>query len=93
MQKESDLLSAFVQRTNPRAEIDVPVLGHNNVRFFDGRMVSISQAGGLCLLNTPLVQLGDKLKLHIKAKDSSSPSFNVECEVVRKNFSKQRSNT
>lgn len=93
MQKESDLLSAFVQRTNPRAEIDVPVLGHNNIRFFDGRMVSVSQAGGLCLLNTPLVQLGDKLKLHIKAKDSSSASFNVECEVVRKNFSKQRLNS
>lgn len=93
MQKESDLLSAFVTRTKARVEIDIPVLGHNSIRFFDGRLVSVSESGGLCLLNTPLIQLGDQLKLHIKTKDSSETSFNIECEVIRKNFSKQRLNS
>jgi PilZ domain/GYF domain 2 len=92
LQKDSDFLAAFVKRTNPRTETQLPVIGHNNIRFFDGTLISISEAGGLCLLNTPLIQLGDQLKIHVKPKDQSGPSFNVECEVIRKNFSKQRLN-
>ncbi len=93
LQKDSDLLSAFAKRTNPRTDIEIPLIGHNNIRFFDGTLVSVSEAGGLCLLNTPLIQLSDKIKLHIKAKDQSSPAFNVEGEIIRKNFSKQRLNS
>ena len=92
-EKDSDLVSAFIERRSARKEIDIALLGHNTIRFFDGKCVSISESGGLCLLNTPLVQVGDQLKLHFKAKDSSSPAFNVEAEVVRKNFSKQRLNS
>ncbi len=92
LQKDSDLLSAFAKRTNPRTEIDIPVVGHNNIRFFDGTLVSVSAAGGLCLFNTPLIQLSDKIKLHIKAKDQASTAFNLEGEIIRKNFSKQRLN-
>jgi hypothetical protein len=92
LQKDSDLLSAFAKRTNPRTETNIPLMGHNHIRFFDGSLVSVSEAGGLCLLNTPLIQLGDQIKLHIKSKDQHSPAFNVECEVIRKNFSKQRLN-
>jgi hypothetical protein len=92
LQSDSDLLSAFAKRTNPRTETNIPIMGHNYVRFFDGSLVSVSELGGLCLLNTPLIQLSDKIKLHIKAKDQHSHPFNVECEVIRKNFSKQRLN-
>lgn len=97
MQKESELLNAFVQRTNPRADVSIPILGHNNIRFFDGTLVSVSEAGGLCLLNSPLIQIGDQLKLHIKgdlvgASDNNT-SFNIEAEVIRKNYSKQRLNS
>ena len=54
--------------------------------------------GALCLLNTPLVQVGDLLKIHIKTNglntgDQPSVSFNIEAEVIRKNFSKQRLNS
>jgi hypothetical protein len=93
LQNDSDLLSAFAKRANPRTETEIPVLGHNNIRFFDGTLVSISEAGGLCLLNTPLIQLSDKVKLHFKSKDQSSPAFNVEGEIIRKNFSKRRLNS
>jgi len=100
LQKDSDLISAFIKRTNPRTDIQAPVIGHNNIRFFDGTMVSISEAGGLCLLNTPLIQLSDKIKLHFKSslskhsiKGLSSPAFNIEGEIIRKNFSKQRINS
>ncbi len=92
LQKDSELLNAFAKRTNPRTDTNIPVIGHNNIRFFDGTLVSISEAGGLCLLNTPLIQLGDQLKIHVKSKAQSGPAFNVECEVIRKNFSKQRLN-
>ncbi len=90
LQKESEFLGAFTKRTNPRVELDIPVLGHNNIRFFDGKLVSVSEVGGLCLLNTPLIQVGDALKLHVKAPNVG---FNVEAEIIRKNFSKQRLNS
>ncbi len=93
LQKESDYLSTFMKRKNERAEVKIPLLGHNTVRFFDGELVSVSEMGGLCLLNTPLVQIGDLLKLHIKAKDQQEFAFNIEAEVIRKNFSKQRLNS
>ena len=33
------------------------------------------------------------VKLHVKALDSSKMAFNIEAEVIRKNFSKQRLNS
>lgn len=93
IEKESDVASAFFQRKNIRVNVNVPILGHNHIRFFDGQLVSVSKAGGLCLINSPLVQVGDKLKIHFKQDEKNSVAFNVECEVVRKNFSKQRLNS
>lgn len=93
LQKESELLSAFIRREHARQEIEVPLLGHNHQRFFDGHMVSISSVGALCLFNSPLIQVGDRLKLHIKSSPENSAPFNVEGEVLRKNFSKQRVNS
>jgi len=91
--KDSDLADAFFQRKNIRVNVNVPILGHNHIRFFDGQLISVSKAGGLCLINSPLVQVGDKLKVHFKSDEHHSVVFNVECEVVRKNFSKQRLNS
>lgn len=93
LKEETELQTAFIPRQNKRVEVTAPILGHNNVRFFDGQVVSVSEAGALCLINSPLVQVGDKLKLHIKSGTNSSASFNVEAEVVRKNFSKNRLNS
>lgn len=92
LQSESEYAKSFIPRKTTRAEVKIPLLGHNSTRFFDGELVSISENGGMCLINSPLVQVGDRLKLHIKPKDEESRSFNVEAEVIRKNFSKQRLN-
>lgn len=92
LQKESELVSAFIKREHTRQGVNVPLLGHNHQRFFDGEVVSISAVGALVLLNSPLIQVGDKLKIHLKSNDETKP-FNVECEVIRKNFSKQRLNS
>jgi hypothetical protein len=89
---ESELQSAFIKRTSSRIEKTVPLIGHNSIRFFDGEIVSISESGALCLLNSPLVQVGDQVKLHIKLGSSEETSFNVEAEIIRKNFSKKRLN-
>jgi hypothetical protein len=92
LQKESEFVDSFIKRDKPRLDVDIPLLGHNSIRFFDGKVTSISESGALCLLNTPLVQVGDLIKIHIKAKDESGVAFNIEAEVIRKNFSKQRLN-
>jgi hypothetical protein len=84
---------AFVQRKNPRIQTQVEILGHNNIRFFDGTLTSISSAGGLCLINTPLVQVGDKIKIHLKSKSNLESPFNVEGVIIRKNFSQDRLNS
>ncbi|MBC7419657.1 MAG: DUF4339 domain-containing protein [Bdellovibrio sp.] len=93
LQKESAYLDSFITRKNGRTDVKIPLLGHNTLRFFDGELLSVSENGALCLLNTPLVQVGDLLKLHIKANDESEVAFNIEAEVIRKNFSKQRLNS
>lgn len=93
LQKESDYLTSFIKRDKPRMDVDIPLLGHNSIRFFDGKVTSISESGALCLLNTPLVQVGDVLKIHLKATGNSEVAFNIEAEVIRKNFSKQRLNS
>lgn len=91
LQKESEYLSTFIKRKGERVEVKIPVVGHNTIRFFDGEIVSISPSGALCLLNSPLVQVGDQIKLHVKVDNELS--FNVECSVIRKNYSKQRLNS
>jgi PilZ domain/GYF domain 2 len=84
---------AFVQRKNPRIQTQVEILGHNNIRFFDGTLTSISSEGGLCLINTPLVQVGDKIKIHLKSKSNDESPFNIEGVIIRKNFSQDRLNS
>ncbi len=93
LEKESAYLHSFINRKNNRTDVKIPLLGHNTIRFFDGELLSVSEVGALCLLNTPLVQVGDMLKLHIKANDQAEVAFNIEAEVIRKNFSKQRINS
>lgn len=93
LQNDTELQSAFIKRTGSRIDKRVPVIGHNSIRFFDGEIVSISESGALCLINTPLVQVGDHIKLHIKLGNMEETSFNVEAEIIRKNFSKKRLNS
>jgi hypothetical protein len=93
LQEKSEFVGSFIKRDKPRLDVDIPLLGHNSIRFFDGKVTSISESGALCLLNTPLVQVGDIIKIHIKAKDQTDVAFNIEAEVIRKNFSKQRLNS
>lgn len=93
LQNESELKTAFVKRTSSRTDKHVPVIGHNSIRFFDGEIVSISESGALCLINSPLVQVGDQIKLHVRLGTTDETSFNVEAEIIRKNFSKKRLNS
>jgi hypothetical protein len=93
LQKESEYLGSFIQRKAKRTSVKIPLLGHNSTRFFDGELISVSENGGMCMINSPLVQVGDRIKLHIKPQGEYERAFNVEAEVIRKNFSKQRLNS
>lgn len=91
--KTQDPLShAFYQRGSDRAEIKIPVYGHNEDYFFDGSTQSISVNGALVMLNNPLLLPGQKLMLHFKETQINAKSFNVLAQIVRKNFSRQRLN-
>jgi len=93
LQKDSEYSSSFTARARPRSEVKLPIIGHNTIRFFDGEIVSISPSGALCLLNTPLVQVGDQIKIHIKTTNENETAFNAECTIIRKNYSKHRLNS
>ncbi len=93
LQKESEYFSSFIQRKEKRVDVKIPLIGHNSIRFFDGEIVSISTHGALCLLNSPLIQVGDQIKIHVQPDAHAENSFNIECEVIRKNFSKERLNS
>jgi hypothetical protein len=92
LESNDEMASAFTKRSSTRAEILVPIHGHDNQRYFDGHIISISKDGALVLLNDPLLVPGQKILLHFQESEKNQQPFNVFCEVVRKNFTKTRLN-
>jgi hypothetical protein len=93
LKSDSELQPHFTQRTSDRIEKKIPFIGHNNIRFFDGEIMSISEGGALCMINSPLPQVGDNLKLHIQIEGAAEISFNIEAKIIRKLFVKKRLNS
>lgn len=92
IENQDELSTAFIERKSPRVEIVIPIYAHDDHSFFDGHTLSISDNGALVLLNDPLLQLGQQVLLHFQTSEKNPQSFNVLCEIVRKNFTKQRLN-
>ncbi|MGZ3768086.1 MAG: PilZ domain-containing protein [Bdellovibrio sp.] len=92
LETKDQLSTAFKERKYPRADVVVQVYGHNDHNFFDGNTLSVSENGALVLLNDPLLLPGQKVLLHFRNNEMNAKSFNVLCEIIRKNFSKQRLN-
>ncbi len=83
---------AFSRRGADRAEVTIPICGHNDEFFFNGQLISISLNGALVLINNPLLLPGQKLILNLGKNEINLKSFNVLAQIVRKNFSRQRLN-
>lgn len=92
IETKDHLSGAFKDRKYPRVDLVTPVYAHNEHCFFDGQTLSVSENGALVLLNDPLLQLGQQVLLHFRTSEVNPQNFNVLCEIVRKNFSKQRLN-
>ncbi|MDG0817549.1 PilZ domain-containing protein [Bdellovibrio svalbardensis] len=92
IESKDHLAGSFKDRKVPRVDLTTPVYAHNDHSFFDGQTVSVSENGALVLLNDPLLLPGQKIMLHFRVSEVNSQSFNVLCEIVRKNYSKQRLN-
>lgn len=92
IETQDHLSGAFIERKHPRVNLETPVYAHNEMACFDGQTLSVSENGALVLLNDPLLQPGQKILLHFRASEVNPQGFNVLCEVIRKNFSKQRLN-
>jgi hypothetical protein len=86
------LVKFFEKRKFPRRKSTIPVYAHNNHVFCDGETVTISEKGGLFLLNNPLLSPGERVLLHFKKTDENPISFNALGEIKRKNYSKNRLN-
>lgn len=92
IETKDHLAGAFIERKAPRKDVVVPVFAHNQEHFFDGHTVSISDNGALILMNDPLLLPAQKIILHFRQCDLNPVSFNVEGEIIRKNFTKHRLN-
>ena len=91
--KTQDPIShAFARRGSDRAEVTIPICGHNDEFFFNGHLISISLNGALVLINNPLLLPGQKMILNLGQNNVNVKSFNVLAQIVRKNFSRQRLN-
>lgn len=91
--KTHDPLShAFSRRGADRAEVIIPISGHNDEFFFSGHIISLSVNGALVLINNPLLLPGQKVILNLSQNNVNVKSFNVLAQIVRKNFSRQRLN-
>ncbi|NUN05733.1 MAG: PilZ domain-containing protein [Bdellovibrio sp.] len=92
IETKDHLSGAFKARQFPRVDLSTPVYAHNDHTFFDGQTLSVSENGALVLLNDPLLLPGQKVLLNFRTSEVNPQPFNVLCEVVRKNYSKQRLN-
>ncbi len=84
----------YKDRKHNRVEVNkaIPIFAHNDHRFFDGYTISISENGALILMNDPLLLPTQKLLIQFRECDLNPQAFNVEAEIVRKNYTKQRLN-
>lgn len=92
IQTKDHVAGAFKDRQFPRVDLVVPVFAHDNHHFFDGQSSSVSENGALILMNDPLLLPSQKVLIHFRECEINPQSFNVEAEIVRKNFTKQRLN-
>lgn len=92
IETKDHISGAFIERKFPRVDLVTPIYAHDDHNFFDGQTLSVSENGALVLLNDPLLQLGQQILIHFRSSDVNTKPFNVHCEIVRKNFSKQRLN-
>ncbi|MFZ4403880.1 MAG: PilZ domain-containing protein [Pseudobdellovibrionaceae bacterium] len=92
IENKTSLSKVFIQRASPRIEVQTPVYAHNNLRFFDGMGLSLSQNGALLLINDPTLLPTQRIALHFRQSEWIDQAFNVEVEIIRKNYSKQRLN-
>lgn len=92
IQTKDHLAGSFKDRQATRVDVISPVYAHNDHNFFDGHTLSVSENGALVLLNDPLLLPGQKIMLHFRESEVNPQGFNVLCEIVRKNYSKQRLN-
>lgn len=83
---------SFIDRQADRADVSIPVYGHNGHLFFDGQSLSVSQNGALLLLNTPLLLPGQEVQVHFRGLSPNHAAFNVRAQIVRKNFTRTRIN-
>lgn len=91
IENKTELAREFVKRA-PRADVRLPVYGHDSVAFFDGRCLSLSENGALLLLNNPLLLPDQEILLHFRSTENAGAAFNIRAEIVRKNFSRTRIN-
>lgn len=92
MRDHPDMQKVFITRQNPRVPMVRELIGHNGLFFFDGKLQSVSPAGALCILNNPLIQLRDSVKLIVK-NEPHEHSFSFEAVVIRKNHASRRLNS
>ncbi len=74
----------FPNKNAVRAEVRIPIRGHNSIRYFDGEIVSLSPEGALCLLNSAQLQVGDKLKFQL-ISERAGPVQSFEALIVQTN--------
>lgn len=92
IETKDHLAGSFKDRKCPRVDLQIQVYGHNDHNFFDGQTLSVSESGALVLLNDPLLLPGQTVLLSFRESGVNPQPFNALCEIIRKNYSKQRLN-
>lgn len=83
----------FQARENHRSESSLKIQAHNDLKFFDGELVSISKNGGLFLLNEPLLRFQTKVHIHIPTQEKCPMPINIKGTVKSKKYSRVRLNS
>ncbi len=90
LEHDKDISQAFRTRKSPRISKNLIIYGHNEERFFEGHSLDMGINGALVFLADPLLQPGHRVTLHFHGNIELPEGFNVNAEILRKNFSEKK---
>ncbi len=83
-------MDVFQLRQHARALYTHPLYIHNDVQFWKGQTVTLSQQGALLSMQNPLLLPGQLISIHFRKQKADETTFNVTAEILSKRLTKER---
>jgi hypothetical protein len=80
----------FVKRSSARYFCEIPIFIHDQKQIWQGSAKNIGMGGALIKIETPLLNLGDKIFVHFEKQIEDQSPFNCSAEILNKKHTRAR---